>query len=533
MDFDDVLADLNTCGKYQTRIFLLISIPCMFTGFGAPATNFILGDHEHRCKIPFYENDTFATQSEDHIAAINRTIPISSDGKYSSCTIFVNGTEQKCSEWVYDYSIFLRTVTSDFNLVCDSVSLRSHLKIVYLVGFLAASIFSQIGDVFGRRTLMLFLCTLRIAVVFSIPFSLNLAMFGFLRFLEGLTSLAFYQLSFVTAIELVGPRERLFTANLSKVFYCAGMFLMILVAFYERDWFYLQIWLAIPCVPTLLYWIPGLIPESPRWLASRGRTKEASKILKKMAKVNQIKKEVDVSKIIREDDVGIRVILRELFHSKILMRRLFIVTANWVVAAFIYYGLTMNVGSLGGNIYENFSLLILVELLGYSMIFLLNRTGRKYVLLTSIFGCGAASIGSILLILFAENSLHWLHILLSLVSRFGIAVLFGVLYVYTGELFPTVIRSIVMGTVSVGARIGSIISPYLYDVSDGKLGKMIPLISYAVITITVGVCSIRLPETNNRKLMETVAEVEIKKKLQKEDFEEPSDDMPLTSNHMT
>ena len=48
-----------------------------------------------------------------------------------------------------------------------------------------------------------------------------------------------------------------------------------------------------------------------------------------MAKVNKIKKEVDVSKILREEDVGIRVILRELFHSKILMRRLLIVTANW------------------------------------------------------------------------------------------------------------------------------------------------------------------------------------------------------------
>ena len=70
---------------------------------------------------------------------------------------------------------------------------------------------------------------------------------------------------------------------------------------------------------------------------------------------------------------------------------------------------------------------------------------------------------------FRFSALHWLHILLSLVSRFGIAVLFGVLYVYTGELFPTVIRSIVMGTVSVGARIGSIISPYLYDVVSNNL----------------------------------------------------------------
>lgn len=73
------------------------------------------------------------------------------------------------------------------------------------------------------------------------------------------------------------------------------------------------------------------------------------------------------------------------------------------MAAFIYYGLTMNVGSLGGNLYENFSLLVLVELLGYSVIYFLNKTGRKSVHLLAIFGCGAASIGSILLILFAEN----------------------------------------------------------------------------------------------------------------------------------
>lgn len=78
------------------------------------------------------------------------------------------------------------------------------------------------------------------------------------------------------------------------------------------------------------------------------------------------------------------------------------------VVSFIYYGLTMNVDSLGGNIYENFALLVLVELFGYSAIFFLNLTGRKPMHLASIFGCGVASIGSILLILFAENSASFL-----------------------------------------------------------------------------------------------------------------------------
>lgn len=48
MDFDDILAELGSFGKYQVQIFLLISIPCAFLGFGAPATSFILGDHTHR-----------------------------------------------------------------------------------------------------------------------------------------------------------------------------------------------------------------------------------------------------------------------------------------------------------------------------------------------------------------------------------------------------------------------------------------------------------------------------------------------------
>lgn len=182
MDYDDVIQELGSFGKFQRRVLFLISIPLLLTGFGAPATSFILGNIPHRCKIPSFENDTYAVQSASHQEIINRTIPITPEGSYAECTVIVNGTEQKCSEWVYDQSQYIRTVTSDFNLVCDNVFLRSHLKTSYLFGFLVASMVSQLSDIFGRRPMLLGLCTLSVVVVFSIPFSVSIPMFAALRF---------------------------------------------------------------------------------------------------------------------------------------------------------------------------------------------------------------------------------------------------------------------------------------------------------------------------------------------------------------
>lgn len=68
----------------------------------------------------------------------------------------------------------------------------SSISILRWSGFLILTWIS-----FGRRILLLILCTLKVAASFTIPFSVSPAMFGTLRFLEGMSSLAFYQLSFV------------------------------------------------------------------------------------------------------------------------------------------------------------------------------------------------------------------------------------------------------------------------------------------------------------------------------------------------
>jgi MFS family permease len=64
--------------------------------------------------------------------------------------------------------------------------------------------------------------------------------------------------------------------------------------------------------------------------------------------------------------------------------------------------------------------------------------------------------------IFKKNAdLNWLSITLAMVGKFAVSAAFGVLYMYTSELLPTVVRNIGMGTCSFWARVGAIIAPYI------------------------------------------------------------------------
>lgn len=62
---------------------------------------------------------------------------------------------------------------------------------------------------------------------------------------------------------------------------------------------------------------------------------------------------------------------------------------------------------------------------------------------------------------------YWLSITLAMIGKFGASAAFGIIYVFSAELFPTVIRNNGIGLSSLIGHIGGVIAPYIANlVSD-------------------------------------------------------------------
>ena len=59
------------------------------------------------------------------------------------------------------------------------------------------------------------------------------------------------------------------------------------------------------------------------------------------------------------------------------------------------------------------------------------------------------------------SDLQPLTIVLAFIGKAGAAAAFGIVYIFTAELMPTVVRNAAMGACSCTARVGSMLAPYI------------------------------------------------------------------------
>jgi OCT family organic cation transporter-like MFS transporter 4/5 len=83
-------------------------------------------------------------------------------------------------------------------------------------------------------------------------------------------------------MELFGPTYRTMAGCIIEAFWAFGLMIIAVLTMYIQNWRYIQLAINVPTLSTIIFiWI---IPESLRWLISRGKYNRASVVVKTVIK---------------------------------------------------------------------------------------------------------------------------------------------------------------------------------------------------------------------------------------------------------
>lgn len=543
IDFDYLLSKIGHLGKYQIMILAMVFYVGIPSGLNSIGPVFQSYTPPYRCKInPIDDNPEYNVNES---VIVELMIPVDDDGKYDNCSRYeydpslcVNGstdckdtintnTTEKCDQYYYDRSLFTETVVTEMDLVCDKAIFSYVATSLYMFGLLIGSIvFGFIADRLGRQpTLIISALGCGVGMIGAglshvywlyVIFRLIIAVFGY-----GLTISAF-----VTVMEIVGPQWRSLIGISFQIFFALGYMLLSGVAYGLRDWHNMQwacILLSLPFGIFLFF-----IPESPRWLFSSEQEDRARKITEKMAKFNNVELTEDVweeakrlgaekSEQLREAKSADNTLytFKDMFRQPGMRSITFKMMFNWFVNSLVYYGLSLNVGSLSGNIFINNVIGGVMELISYAIcILLINRTGRKILLSGMMMTSGVSLIIHTIMEEYVvdENdvvneSLSAASTAFAFLGKMGISGSFAVIYNFTTELFPTVVRSNAVGIGSAAARVGGMVCPFVIatQLAVSWLANSI----FGGFAIVAALLCFTFPETMGIETLETLEQAEL------------------------
>ncbi|XP_043071000.1 organic cation transporter-like protein [Drosophila grimshawi] len=291
MGYDEIIVELGDFGRYQRIIYVLICLTSMPVAFHKLAGVFLLAKPKFRCALSNETNQSFELTEELSQLAYP---------PYEKCERYeleydignesfhrLSNETQSCNRFIYDRSRYANSAVTEFDLVCGREFLAATSDSMFMLGVLLGSIiFGQLSDKLGRKPI--FFASLVIQLVFGIAAGLAPDYFSYTlaRLVVGATTSGVFLVAYVIAMEMVGPTKRLYAGIFVMMFFSVGYMLTAGFAYFIHDWRWLQIALTLPGLIFMgYYWI---IPESVRWLLSKGKREEALDVMQKAARFNHV-----------------------------------------------------------------------------------------------------------------------------------------------------------------------------------------------------------------------------------------------------
>ncbi|XP_062408821.1 solute carrier family 22 member 7-like [Sardina pilchardus] len=523
MKFENLLVELGGFGRHQAMVILLLVIPRLTLPFHFLLNNFIAAVPSHHCDISALE----AKGGLENLTREQRltvSIPLQEDGELSSCQIFSEPQFHLLSDssnashlptvpcrsgWVFDNSSFISTLATEWDLVCDQRGMTKVTATIFFIGVMVgAAIFGTLSDRYGRKRMLLFSYLLSITFAVASAFSVNFAMFAAMRFLTGMAITGISIISIVLCVEWIDIDHRTLVGVLISLDWSTGTVLLPGIAYLVSDWRYLTIAVTSPlALATLTWW---WLPESARWLIANGRLDEAHYYLTRCARANgreqvmtDIKPQVLSTVIVSADRGTRKYSYLDLVRTPKLRRMAMLTGSTWYGVAFTYYGISLNITGFGLDVYATQLIYGAIELPAkIGIYFSLNKIGRRYSQVGTLLATGAC----LAINLFVPFRQRLLRTMVAVLGKGLAEASFTCVFLYTTELYPTVVRQNGLGYNSFVARVGVSLAP-LVSLLEGVWGPL-PNALFCAVALAAGLLALLLPETRNVRLPETIEDVE-------------------------
>ncbi|XP_076277681.1 organic cation transporter protein [Lasioglossum baleicum] len=529
---DPLLVELDKLGSgsnFLWIIFIFTLTPTIFNGMHSMSYIFIAEVPTHWCAVPSLTAANWTREEIRNISSATSCTMYDYDYQYFAKIGFEEALEYKkthtqktiaCAVRDFEPDLEGTSYVEDWDLVCDNSAARSNTHMALSLGkLLGSAIFGVLADKYGRKmsyvigTILLITSGPAGAIV---PWYWA---FMISRLLNGASHAAIQYSAFTTLTEVATEKHRQWMGIAYNIGYASGIVIIPGVAYFLHEWRHVQLAISLPALLLLIpLWI---MPESPRWLIAHNRRKEARNLIEKASKrsssssaiietsltmhcqdfkgsTNSIASQDSTKERLKKNIEGLRVLI----SNRELRNRLIITNFNWMTASLSYYALALNVNNFSTNRYIYVLIMGLTEIPAYliptPILILVGRrlgSGLLYII-------AAICLLGILAVPTAEANTV---MIISLIGRFSASAAYGIVILYSSELFPTVCRNSAVGTNSAMSHVGSIAAPYVADL----LGAVMwwgPTTLCGVFTLMAGLLCLILPETRGRPLANTVDE---------------------------
>ncbi|XP_073903836.1 solute carrier family 22 member 6 isoform X2 [Castor canadensis] len=482
MAFNDLLKQVGGVGRFQLIQVTLVVLPLILLASHNTLQNFTAAIPTHHCRPPANAN-----LSKD--GGLEAWIPQDRQGRPEPCLRFTspqwgmpfpngtgdNGTRitEPCTDgWMYDNSTFPSTIVTEWNLVCSHRALRQLAQSLYMTGvLLGAMMFGYLADRLGRRKVLI-LNYLQTAVSgICAAYAPNFSVYCTFRLLSGM-SLASISINTMTLnVEWMPIHTRAHVGTLIGYVYSLGQFLLAGVAYAVPYWRHLQLLVSVPFFAFFIY--SWFFIESARWYSSSGRLDLTLKALQRVARING--KQEEGAKL--SMDVLRASLQKELTLSKVqasaiellrcpALRRLFLcLSMLWFATSFAYYGLVMDLQGFGVSIYLIQVIFGAVDLPAkFVCFFVINSLGRRPAQMASLLLAGICILVNA--VIPKEQTI--VRTSLAVLGKGCLAASFNCIFLYTGELYPTMIRA---ATALLPETLGQPLPDTVQDLENRRRGK--------------------------------------------------------------